>query len=540
MSRKLHQFPLAVLAALLLAGFAQADDGKDEQVNRARGHLKSQKAQVSASDNDQFDATDSDNVIDDDGTEHVRFARKYKGLRVIGGDVVVHGSGDGKFQSATLTQAATLTLDTRPVVTTAAARSYAESLFGGTIKQASTAELVVYARSSTPVLAWDVAVTGTVKNAPAAMHYLIDAITGQLLDKWNDIQHFAATGSGHSLYAGDVTLSTDKQSSGYLLRDTTRGSHYVTNMATTIVGAGTVFSDADNVWGGAATDPATAAVDVANAQRLTWDFYKNVLGRKGLDNRGWAGYSRVHYDSKYAGAFFDGTRFTFGDGDGVTTTPFVSIDVVGHEMTHGVTFKTSNLLYSGESGGLNEGSSDIMGIMIKYYAANPYTPPNYLVADRVYTVNAGVAIPSFGRRYLFKPSLDNVSPDCYSTAVAGMDPHQASAIANHFFYLLAEGAVVPAGFPSLTPQSLVCDGNVALTGIGRTAATKIWYRALTVYFTSNTNYAAARTATLRAAADLYGTGSPTHLATAAAWQAVSVTGPMPVAATSTKTTTSRK
>jgi Zn-dependent metalloprotease len=81
---------------------------------------------------------------------------------------------------------------------------------------------------------------------------------------------------------------------------------------------------------------------------------------------------------------------------------------------------------------------------------------------------------------------------------------------------------------------------VALTGIGRTAATKIWYRALTVYFTSNTNYAAARTATLRAAADLYGTGSPTHLATAAAWQAVSVTGPMPVAATSTKTTTSRK
>ena len=93
MSRKLHQFPLAMLAGLLLAGFAQADDGNDGQVNRARGHLKNQKAQVSASDNDQFDATDSDSVTDDDGTEHVRFARKYKGLRVIGGDVVVHGGG---------------------------------------------------------------------------------------------------------------------------------------------------------------------------------------------------------------------------------------------------------------------------------------------------------------------------------------------------------------------------------------------------------------------------------------------------------------
>jgi Zn-dependent metalloprotease len=263
-----------------------------------------------------------------------------------------------------------------------------------------------------------------------------------------------------------------------------------------------------------------------------------VLNRKGLDNRGWAGYSRVHFDSRYAGAFFDGSRFTFGDGDGVTTTPFVSIDVVGHEMTHGVTYKTANLIYSGESGGLNEGTSDIMGIMIKYYAANPSTPPNYLLADRIYTVNAGLAIPSFGRRYLFKPSLDNLSPDCYSPAVAGLDPHQASAIANHFFYLLAEGAVVPAGFPSLTPQSLVCDGNVSLTGIGRAAATKIWYRALTVYFTSSTNYAGARAATLKAAADLYGTGSPIHLATAAAWQAVAVTGPMPVAAVaSTKTTT---
>ena len=96
-----------------------------------------------------------------------------------------------------------------------------------------------------------------------------------------------------------------------------------------------------------------------------------------------------------------------------------------------------------------------------------------------------------------------------------------------FYYLLAEGAVVPAGFgagswANLSPSSLVCNGNTALTGIGRDAAGKIWYRALTVYMTSGTTYADARAATLSAATDLYGGGSAQYSAVAAAWSAVSV------------------
>ena len=87
--------------------------------------------------------------------------------------------------------------------------------------------------------------------------------------------------------------------------------------------------------------------------------------------------------------------------------------------------------------------------------------------------------------------------------------------------------MVPAGFgagtaANLTPASLVCNGNTAIAGIGREAAGKIWYRALTVYMTSSTNYAGARAATLSAAADLYGAGSTQHNAVAAAWSAVSV------------------
>ena len=101
------------------------------------------------------------------------------------------------------------------------------------------------------------------------------------------------------------------------------------------------------------------------------------------------------------------------------------------------------------------------------------------------------------------------------------------ASANHFFYLLAEGALVPAGFGAgttynLTPASLVCNGNTALAGIGRAKAGAIWYRALDLYFTSSTTYPQARAATLQAAADLYGSGSAEYNAVAAAWSAVSV------------------
>ena len=107
------------------------------------------------------------------------------------------------------------------------------------------------------------------------------------------------------------------------------------------------------------------------------------------------------------------------------------------------------------------------------------------------------------------------------------DVHYTSGVANHFFYLLAEGAVVPNGYgagtpANLGPSDLVCNGNVGLAGIGRDAAAKIWYTALTTYMVSNTDYAGARVATLQAAADLYGAGSANHAAVAAAWDAVNV------------------
>jgi len=206
---------------------------------------------------------------------------------------------------------------------------------------------------------------------------------------------------------------------------------------------------------------------------------------------------------------------TYGDGDGTTFTPLVSLDVAGHEMSHGVTSRTAGLVYSRESGGLNEATSDIFGTMVEFYASNANDPGDYLIGEEIY--RAGVN----GLRNMVNPSSDGRSADCWYSGVANLDVHYSSGVANHFYYLLAQGTT--AGNPSKTcvaGNTRVATGNGTLAGIGRAKAEKIWYRALTVYMTTSTTYAGARTATLNAARDLYGAGSATQNAVAAAWTAV--------------------
>ena len=283
------------------------------------------------------------------------------------------------------------------------------------------------------------------------------------------------------------------------------------------------FSDADNTWGnGWLDDAATAAVDAHVGIAATWDYFKDAHGRLGIADDGIGTVGRVHFGTGYANAFWQDRCFciTFGDGDnGVYTFPLVAIDVAAHEMSHGVTSRTAGLVYSGESGGLNEATSDIFGTLVEFHVDRGADPGDYLIAENIYPGDGAL-------RYMFKPSLDYRSFDCYVPGIGDADVHFSSGIANHFFYLLAEGAVVPDGFGAdgrgLVPGDLVCNGDTAIEGIGRDAAGAIWYRALTVYMTSLTDYAGARAATLAAAGDLYGVGSEEQVAVAAAWGAVLV------------------
>ena len=153
---------------------------------------------------------------------------------------------------------------------------------------------------------------------------------------------------------------------------------------------------------------------------MTWDYYKNVHGRNGIFGTGAGSFNRVHYGNGYVNAFWDGTKMTYGDGDGVEFGPLVSLDVAGHEMSHGVTENSANLTYSGESGGLNESTSDIFGTLVEFYAANANDPGDYLIGEEFDLANHA------GFRRMDKPSSDGASYDCWSSGVGNADVHYSS------------------------------------------------------------------------------------------------------------------
>jgi Zn-dependent metalloprotease len=506
---------LAALSSLAAFGAQAAMPAADHPaVQKALTHLKGQAAaagRVSAS--DSFKAKDL--VVDADGAQHVRLNRLYKGLRVIGGDLVVHLSPDGGLRDVSIAMPQRIDVDTaKSPMASRDAMSRALAAFPHREGKVDSLKQVIYARDVKPQLAWDVLVEGVqADGTPSRLHVILGA-GGKVLDRWDEIHTADDVGTGKTLYSGDVQLhDVFKAATGkYLLKDVTRGKHYVVDMNNTTF-TETKFKDGNNVWGNnAESSDETVAADAAYGQNMTWDYFKNVHNRNGIADDGRGYYSRVHYSSNYDNAFWDGSRMTYGDGN--FFSPLVSIDVAGHEMTHGVTEHTAGLIYSGESGGLNEGTSDIFGSMVEYYANNANDAGDYLIGEEI-------SPPGQWLRNMVNPSTDGASADCWYSGVGNLDVHYSSGVANHFFYLLAEGTT--NGNPSKTciaGNTRVATGNGSVTGIGREKAGKIWYRALDVYMTASESFAKARTDTIKAAEDLYGVGSAEANAVAAAWTAV--------------------
>ena len=506
---------ITALALASTAGLAAAAD-HSAAVNRALGHVKAFPGRTLHAEGHSYAARDV--IVDADGSEHVRLARSYRGLPVIGGDMVVHSSRSGSFLDASRTLRQTIALDIRARIGGAEAVRAAVLARSGSPE--GVPQLVVYARGAQPQLAYSVRLHGEqADGTPSELNVIVDATNGAVLESWEDVHTAPVVGTGETLFAGDVPI-TAEQTTSFTLTDNTRGGGKTLDMKNRQVGKGTAMTDADNLWGNNTTgDRATVAADAHYGVALTWDYFKLVHGRNGIANDGKGANARVHYGRNYANAYWSDSCFcmTFGDGNGSSIKPLVSIDVAGHEMAHGVTSRTAGLVYSGESGGLNEATSDIFGTMVEYYASNTQDLPDYLVGEKLFTNGTSVI------RNMMKPSIDGVSADCYYPSVGGIDVHYSSGIANHFYFLLAEGTTGGAPSPTcVAGNTRVATGTGTLSGIGRAKAEKIWYRALTVYMTTSTNYAAARQATLKAAADLHGAGSPEVNAVAAAWTAVLV------------------
>ncbi|MER5381407.1 M4 family metallopeptidase [Streptomyces sp. NPDC002688] len=460
-----------------------------------------------------------DVIKDHDGTVHTRYERTYEGLPVLGGDMVVDTAKSGKTGHVyKATKAALKVAGLKPTVAAATAEKQALSAAKAAGSKSTSADRaprkVIWAASGKPALAYETVVGGLQDDGtPNELHVITDAVTGKKLYSWQGIKN----GIGNTQYSGQVTLTTTQSGSTYTLNDGARGAHKTYNLNHGTSGTGTLFSQTSDTWGnGTTSNAATAGADAHYGAAETWDFYKNTFGRSGIKNNGVGAYSRVHYGNSYVNAFWDDGCFcmTYGDGSG-NADPLTALDVAGHEMSHGVTSNTAGLNYSGESGGLNEATSDIFGTGVEFYANNSSDVGDYLIGEKIDINGDGTPL-----RYMDKPSKDGGSKDSWYSGVGNVDVHYSSGVANHFFYLLSEGsgAKVINGVSYNSPTS---DG-LPVTGIGRDKALQIWYRALTTKFVSTTNYAAARTGTLAAAGELYGTTSAEYTAVQNAWAAVNV------------------
>ncbi|MEU6221739.1 M4 family metallopeptidase [Streptomyces sp. NPDC047022] len=331
------------------------------------------------------------------------------------------------------------------------------------------------------------------------------------------------TGLGHGYHNGDVKISVSRNADGdFVLVDPERGGLQVRNLANDYLQGwdqGRPSSDSDNVWGnGTKDDRQTGDVDAYYAAAQTWDYFLKKHGRRGINDDGVGprvftdvgpadeGEPYGQYDSE-CGCMLLGSAA--GDSAALGT-----LDVVAHEMTHGITGMTAGLVTHGEAGGLNESTSDIFGTLVEFSANNAKDRPDYTI---------GEGVSGKPMRYMDDPTKDGVSLGCWTPGLGERDNHELAGISNKFFYQLAVGSG-----KSKWGDSPTCGGAPAVTGIGNDKAGKIWYRALTRYLVPNSNFSGARAATLSAAADLYGKQSTEAETVAAAWLAVGVDGSDPV------------
>jgi thermolysin len=463
---------------------------------------------------------------------HTRLQQTHRGVPVFGGEAIVHLRPDGAPFAITDDTLPDVEVSPVPTLTPAHAidRAVAHSGAGQRLTAAPKADLFVlrisdegYVGEGRDRLVYRVSLRREDGSAQTSMPVVfIDAHSGEKLWAYDNLQ----TATGTSLYSGTVTINSYLSGSTYYLEDIPRkvGTFNYNNTTSTI----SRFTDTNDVWGEAAQTNQRAGVDAHYGAEKVYDYYLNVHGRRGIDGSGGPASttsidgvtgligSRVHYSTNYNNAFWNGSYMTYGDGDGSTFSPLVSLDITGHEMTHGVTERTAGLIYSGESGALNESMSDVFGALVER-SVKGEGAGTWKVGEECYTPANGT---NDALRYMDNPHAapnsgftSDDDPDHYSERYTGTSDnggvHINSGIANKAFYLVAKG-----GTHHLTSNTL--------TGIGADAAGQIWYKALTTYMTSSTNFAGARTATLNAAAALYGATSTQYGVVSCAWAMVGV------------------
>jgi Zn-dependent metalloprotease len=496
------------------------------------------------------------------GQTHIRFRQLYHGIRIWGGEVITHIKADGTELPPTSALKQEIKVDIEPKLSTAEVLAVVKIDLAprSDFAYKPMVELVVYPEKESRVLSRKALVAENKLNAEDFVtevkgyqlayyvhtelespgdtrhtDYLVNAQTGAIIEKWDSLLTSAAIGTGKSQYNGTVKLNTSSVANGFELRDLTRpvsGGNVIYNLDHSTSGTGTLYTDPDNTWGDGANfkeDPEsttsangqTAAVDAAFGLQATWDMYKSVFGRHGINGLGTPTYARVHYDSAYDNAFYSDQCMCITYGDGTKLQTLTSLDVAAHEFSHGICSTTAGLIYSQESGGLNEANSDIMGAMAEFYMRGA-NGKGSVIPDTggTWTQGEQITTPAYPlkMRFLYKPSKDGNSADAWSLTLKNLNVHYSSGPMNRAFYFLSQGAT-KTGETSTTylPQGM--------SGVGNDKAAKIWYHALTNYMTTDTNYAGARIACIQAARDLFPVSGPEEIAVWNAFAGINVGSP---------------
>lgn len=345
--------------------------------------------------------------------------------------------------------------------------------------------------------------------------YYIDAVSGMVIEKYELLHTANVEGIAETRYHGTRKIITDSLAPDhFILADSTRGGGVFTyNMKQGIFTSNAeIFSDSNNYWNNFNAAQDEVATDAHWATEMTYDYYLDKHGQSSFDGNSSALISYIHHGIDYNNAFWNGSWMTYGDGDSSVFTPLTGIDVVGHEITHGVTSKSSNLRYRNESGALNESFSDIFGAAVELFADS---------ANFDWRVGESFAKQAGGIRDMMDTKRYN-DPNTYHGAFWHFGTsdnggvHTNSGVQNYWFYLLTDG-------DSGTNDN---GDSYNIDGMGMDTSASIAYRNLIFYLGRDSDYDDARFGSMQAAEDIYGPCSEAVSMVADAWYAVGVGLPL--------------
>jgi bacillolysin len=477
------------------------------------------------------------------GRMHERLAQYYRGVPVFGADTTRQVNTFGQTVSVFGVSYPDIAIDVTPAVTADEARALLALSGGPGAVLRSDPVLLVLPHQGSYRLAWMSQVSSP--GDGLTHRTFIDAVTGASVLSYNDTWTQAPqsdVGRGVGL-SGDALAISDERlaTGGFLAVDLVRPGGDTTydlkgdvrrslslSLGQTPVSSADIAASADGSWRGAA-----ASVHAYTA--MTIDYYRQRFGRAGLDNRnltvrcfvnvarpedGLTLGATAPFHLFYNSAFYDGDGNVFFGVGSLTASGAVNVhnlgaglDMVSHELSHGVTQFSSDLVYQFESGALNESFSDMMGAAVKFM----WQPVGSGPAQADWTVGADVGNGAPLRSFSDPHSLG--APDHYSlklvTVLANDDGgvHTNSNIVNHMYYLAIMGGLNRVS-------------QLSVQGVGfanRDQIEKVIYRAFTLMLPANATFAVARAATIQAARDLFGAESPAEVAITQAWTAVGVT-----------------